>query len=475
MNRLVSRGLWFTVILGGLSLAGIGAANAAGTTTSGDGGTVSGDTLGIDLNAPISLVGNSIGGLGSAADGGSAAAPASPASPAPTTSGDGGVASGDVVAGTVSVPVTVSGNSIGVLGDSTSSQAGSTPAASPAGPAPSGTTSGDGSVLGGLATPVTVSAPITISGNGVSALGDATSDNAAASTGASQPAGSSSSTTGDDSLLGGLLLPIGVDAPVTITGNALSVAGDSGSTNPTGTTTGEPAGQGVSTTSGEAGTLGGLQGAVRVDAPISVGGNAISGLGSASSTDAAGAMRTDAAAPIGATSGDNGILGRTLLPLALAVPVSAGGSAVSVIGDSTSTDAAVTAGAATAPVAGTSGERRLLEGVLAPMRVSLPVRVGGDAVGLIGESATTGAVTALAGGPGSSGSDGTPGTAGILRVTNAAGGVVPASSVTPVEASGTGPLADTGSNLIGTIGAAGLALLAGAGTLVVARRRFVRA
>ncbi|WNY34872.1 hypothetical protein Q9Q99_07175 [Curtobacterium flaccumfaciens] len=64
MNKYVSRGLWFALFVGGLTLGGTAAANAA--TTSGADGTVSGTQVAPSVDAPVSLGGNAIGVLGDA-------------------------------------------------------------------------------------------------------------------------------------------------------------------------------------------------------------------------------------------------------------------------------------------------------------------------------------------------------------------------------------------------------------------------
>ena len=64
MNKYVSRGLWFTLFVGGLTLGGACAANAA--TTSGADGTVSGTQVAPSVSAPVSASGNALGVLGDA-------------------------------------------------------------------------------------------------------------------------------------------------------------------------------------------------------------------------------------------------------------------------------------------------------------------------------------------------------------------------------------------------------------------------
>ena len=96
MNTYISRGLWFTLCVGGLWLAGTAAANAA--ETSGGDGVASGDQAVVGVTVPVSLAGNGVSVLGDASSTGStAAAPAAPAAPTATISPDSvdGVLSGD--------------------------------------------------------------------------------------------------------------------------------------------------------------------------------------------------------------------------------------------------------------------------------------------------------------------------------------------------------------------------------------------
>ena len=165
----------------------------------------------------------------------------------------GPIASGNQVAvdaGDVSpsVPVTVCGNSVGVLGDASAS---CTPApAAPAGPSASGPSASvstgpsspsDASQLANLASgnqvdagigSVSPSVPVTMCGNGVGVLGDASAACGAAqpsgSSGGSTPTGGSAggSTAGSDD--GNAVSTAGVSpsVPVTVCGNGVGLLGD---------------------------------------------------------------------------------------------------------------------------------------------------------------------------------------------------------------------------------------------------------
>ena len=266
-----------------------------------------------------------------------------------TTSGDDGTGSGSQAVLGLNLPVTIGGNAISVLGDSSSSGSSATPPAS--GAAPTGNTNGNVSLLGGTQALVDAHAPVTVSGNAISVIGDSGSASSAvgSGSGSGSPAGATGSgvggtTSGDHSTLGGTQVLGDVAAPVTVTGNAISVAGDSSSTgsmagqSATGSGSTDPA-SGGATTSGDSSILGGTQVVPDVAAPVTATGNAISVIGDSTSSGAAtgGTGSVDPGIPGATTSGDSGILGGTQIAPAVSAPVTIGGDAISVIGDSSTT------------------------------------------------------------------------------------------------------------------------------------------
>jgi hypothetical protein len=173
----------------------------------------------------------------------------------PTPAGVGVVDTGSIASGnqatvdvgdvSPSVPVTVCGNSVGVLGDAS---AGCTPAQpAPAGPSASGPSASastgpaspsDESLLANLASgnqvdagigSISPSVPVTVCGNGVGALGDAS-----AACGTAQPSGSGGSPATGGSPSGGSdddSATVGTDGispsvPVTVCGNGVGLLGD---------------------------------------------------------------------------------------------------------------------------------------------------------------------------------------------------------------------------------------------------------
>ncbi len=95
MRKIYSRVLLGTLVGGGLAVLGAGIANAA--DTSGVDGLLSGDQVGVSVNLPVTVGGNAVSVIGdSSSDGADTSAPAAPA-PAPVTITDGsdGVGSGN--------------------------------------------------------------------------------------------------------------------------------------------------------------------------------------------------------------------------------------------------------------------------------------------------------------------------------------------------------------------------------------------
>ena len=335
------------------------------------------------------------------------------------TSGDSGTGSGSQAVIGANLPITLGGNAISVLGDSTSGGSSATPPAS--GSVPSGNTNGNVSLLGGSQTLLDAHAPVAVSGNAISVIGD--SGSASSTVGSGSPAGATGSassggsgtTSGSDSTLGGTQVLGGASAPVTVTGNAISVAGDSSST-------GSLAGQ--------------------------------SATGSGSTEPAAGPT----------TSGDNGTLGGTQVAPDVTTPVTATGDAISVIGDSTSTGTS-TSGASTGTGTGsvggvdtgipgitTSGVDGTGSGTQIAPVVSAPITIGGDAVSVIGDSSTT---------------PGTPGGGGTV------GGVDTFPPTTSTAALSVQSLAETGVPALSAFLLGILLLIAGIGVMLraVALRR----
>jgi hypothetical protein len=254
MNKYISRGLWGVLFVAGLSLLGVGAANAA--ETSGDDGTASGTQGVAAVAAPVSLGGNAISVVGdsssSSPSGPSGASQAESSQAAPTSNSDANTSgSNSLGGGTQGVvdtvaPVEASGNAVSVLGDSSS--VGSTPSSTTGGSTGStstgsgaATTSGQDSTAGGTQVLPSVIAPASANGNAVSVLGDSSSQSPASSSPTTTTTGNGGPTTvGTDGVAGGSQLAPQVALPIGASGNAVSVIGDSESSGSTITAGGSP-------------------------------------------------------------------------------------------------------------------------------------------------------------------------------------------------------------------------------------------
>ncbi|MFJ4036812.1 chaplin family protein, partial [Microbacterium sp. NPDC090007] len=236
MRKIYSRVLMGALVGGGLAVLGCGIANAA--ETSGTDGLLSGDQGLVSVDLPVTVGGNAVSLIGdSHSEDATTTAPSTAPAPSVTTEGGDGILSGNQGLVSVDVPVTVGGNAVSVIGDSSTSDATTTGGGSSTGGAGDVSTDGSDSIGGGNQAVLPISVPVTVGGNAVSVIGDSESKDAT-TTGGSTGSGSGGdvSTDGSDSILGGNQAALPVQVPVTIGGNAVSVIGDS--TSKDATTTG---------------------------------------------------------------------------------------------------------------------------------------------------------------------------------------------------------------------------------------------
>ncbi|MFJ6003274.1 hypothetical protein, partial [Arthrobacter sp. NPDC092385] len=229
MRTCVQRGLYGVLLAGGVVVLGAGTATAADLSTGSSGadtslsavitaplqpGTTSGSII---QEAAVALEGSLDLNLGAG------------------NSGllEGGIANGNLVVPEMVVPVNVSGNSVSLIGDSSStgeSVTTGTTGATTSGIAPAHTDAGilNGNVIGPEA-----AVPVNVSGNSVSVIGDSSSTGDAGSTGSTvggSTGGSTGGTTDGGLLNGGILdgnvVSPEVVVPVNVSGNSVSVIGD---------------------------------------------------------------------------------------------------------------------------------------------------------------------------------------------------------------------------------------------------------
>ena len=234
-----------------------------------------------------------------------------------TTSGEDGIISGNQSGVTLTAPVDATGNQVTVIGDGNSVESSGSDSTGP-GAGGGGTTSGDDGVVSGNQSEVTVTAPIDLSGNQVTVIGD---DNDSSS-GSDATAGSTSATvgttSGDDGTGSGNQTGVDVTAPVDVSCNQLTVIGDDNTTGCSSdpATTGGGAGSG--STSGQDGTGSGNQTVLDLAAPVDAGGNQVTVIGDgntnrspADSTGDSSDEPAGPAAPVGGSDEGSGPGGTT--------------------------------------------------------------------------------------------------------------------------------------------------------------------
>ncbi|MET0931830.1 MAG: chaplin family protein, partial [Aeromicrobium sp.] len=204
-------------------------------TTSGDSGLVSGNQTGTQIAAPVRVAGNqvTVGGDGnssthSSPSGGGGGTAGGSDSGGQSTSGNDGTASGNQTDAAVDAPVDAADNQVTVLGDG-NDNTGSGSGGGAAGSSRSGgaTTSGDDGTGSGNQTGADATAPVDASGNQVTVLGDDNTAQARRPDGAAPTAATGQDETdGTDGTASGNQTVLGLAAPVDVTGNQVTVLGD---------------------------------------------------------------------------------------------------------------------------------------------------------------------------------------------------------------------------------------------------------
>ncbi|HET7735787.1 MAG TPA: chaplin family protein, partial [Nocardioidaceae bacterium] len=267
------------------------------------------------------------------------------------TSGESGTGSGNQVEADVEAPVDATDNQVTVIGDGNQSQGGGSEPENGVEPdADVDHTSGEDGTLSGNQVDAEVEAPVELTGNQVTVIGDE-NDSEGSTAGSCEDGGASSgdTTNGDDGLLSGNQVDVEADAPVDASGNQVTVVGDentSGGTSDGGCGTaggsdgsdsdGASAPEGGDTTSGEDGVGSSNQLTLDPDAPVDASGNQVTVIGddNQSGGSTGGVGSTDGAAGGGdTTSGEDGVGSGNQLTLDPDLPVDVSGNQVTVIGD----------------------------------------------------------------------------------------------------------------------------------------------
>ena len=239
MKTWVRKSLNVGVLSAGFLLAAGGAAHANWSTAS-NAGAVTGNQVGATAQAPVSVNNNAIGVHGFAqANGGGGAAAASASSAgagAMSTGQNGGAASGNQVGATAQAPLTVSGNSIALLGASSTSGSGGAASASTGGNGGATAASSVGAMstgqnagaLTGNQANAVVQAPLTVSNNSIGILGFAqtTGGGAGGSAAGTATGGAGAQTTGlNAGVASGDQVGALLQAPVNANCNSIAILG----------------------------------------------------------------------------------------------------------------------------------------------------------------------------------------------------------------------------------------------------------
>ncbi|MER6944466.1 chaplin family protein [Nonomuraea sp. NPDC000554] len=321
------------------------------------------------------------------------------------TSGDSSVGGGNQINLPISLPIDISGNAVGVAGESrASSQGGASVTNTGRGGIPN-RTSGDHSVLGGNQVNAPISAPINACGNAVSLFGssDAGCKGGAAVHNSGKGGAGGNRTSGDHSVLGGNQVIAPITAPINACGNAVAIFGEATAGCKGGAEVkNSGVGSGGNRTSGRNSVLGGNQVIAPISAPINICGNSVAVLGEAFSGCRGGSSVHNGGRPPHGYQGGHG-WGRStgndtdgrfgagsgnqvIAPISL--PITACGNAVGNGQAGCQGGVSVERGAG-GPGAGgnrTSGRSGVLAGnqVVAP--ITAPINVCGNSVALLGKA-----------------------------------------------------------------------------------------
>lgn len=368
------------------------------------------------------------------------------------TSGDNSIGGGNQVNLPISLPVDISGNSIGAAGESTATSEGGASVENVGNGGIPNKTSGNSSILGGNQVNAPISAPVNACGNALSLFG---SSQAGCKGGASvknvgKGGAGGNRTSGDNSILGGNQVTAPITAPINACGNALAIFGDAtagcrggASVRNTGV------GAGGNTTSGRSSALGGNQVIAPISGPINICGNAVAVFGEAFSGCKGGSSVTNGPGGPGhgyhSTPGRPGSSGndtdgrfsagsgnQVIAPISL--PITACGNAVGNAPAGCKGGSSVENTAAGSGAGGnrTSGRSGVLSGnqVIAP--ITAPINVCGNAAGVFGQAfaGCKGGVSVKNGGRGAGGNT-TSGRSGV-----GSGNQVVAPITAPINACG---------------------------------------
>lgn len=361
--------------------AGSGDAVLAG----GNPGTGTGNVVAVDHVAPVQVTGNAIG-LGGNAHSDNTAHQSATSGGDLTTNGRGGVLAGNILAEQGATPVQVNGNAIAAGGQAhTVSRTDS--AARSGGSLGTG---GDGGTLAGNVGTIPIATPVELTGQSLSLAGNSssTSQNSSSATAGNTdrdtPRGPTYLvTSGDPATLAGNVVDPEVSGPVAVNGNAGSLAGNSNAQGSTDTTTRTG---GTTSTTGAGSTGSGNLVQVPVVEPTEAFGNALAAAGTAHTGQSN--MDNSGAAGNSYTSGANGVLSGNAATAPIAGSNDLFGNGFSVLGIATGTASNAVA-TSSGGYAGTIAPDSVGSGNVAQAPVTAPAEVFGDAGSVAGLASGT--------------------------------------------------------------------------------------
>lgn len=224
------------------------------------------------------------------------------------TTGEDSVLSGEQVQVSLNAPIDLTGNAVTVIGDSRSTGAAPEEPGSASEQSDMTTTSGDSALASGNQAAPRVAAPVDIRNNAVSIVGDSRSEGPPDGSpigGAEPSSGQDSTTSGDDGVASGNQVMPQVEAPINVEANAVSVFGDTSAPGSIGTPAREITQPAPTWTDGGDASLAGNQASAQVAAPLTVNGNSLSVIGDSevTGTDGSGSPHSTSEAGVFGTGG----------------------------------------------------------------------------------------------------------------------------------------------------------------------------
>ncbi|WP_141580136.1 chaplin family protein [Actinomadura sp. WMMA1423] len=209
---------------GGAKVKG-GSGTGANQQTSGAGGVLSGNQADVPISVPVNVCGNAVGNAVASCDGGATVKNAGQGTGQQTTSGAGGVLSGNQANIPISIPVNVCGNAAAVIGQAGAACEGGAKVVGGSGGGEQ-TTSGAGGVLSGNQANIPISIPVNVCGNAVAVIGQATGSCTGGASVKNGGTGTGQQTTSGAGGVGsGNQADVPVTAPVDVCGNGAAVIG----------------------------------------------------------------------------------------------------------------------------------------------------------------------------------------------------------------------------------------------------------